>query len=111
MFLVALFTSVMLNAQISRPGGSIDGKVSEFTKIVNSCNSGHRVDKMKLKSLYYEINCSLTDVQAEAIDPELVNTREDICGSSVFPKTQTVSDATFKRYASVVQDYMKCMGK
>ena len=111
MFLVALLTSVMLTAQISRPGSSMDGKVSEFTKMVTACNNGQRVDKMKLKSLYYEINCSLIQPQAEALDPEIVNIREDICGSSVFPTTQTLSDATFKKYATVVQEYLKCAGK
>ena len=109
MLFVALVTSVMLNAQISR--NPIDGKVSEFTKLVNSCVSGQRVDKVKLKSLYNEINCSLLEAQAESIDPELVNTREEICGSSEFPRTQIVSDATFKRYALSVENYVKCVGK
>lgn len=95
--------SLTLNAQISRP--NTDSKISEFTKMVTSYTSGQRVDKAKLTSLYNEINCMLTEPQSEVLNIDLVNTREDICGSSTFPRTQAITDTGFKKYAEQVQRY------
>ena len=107
MLIVALVTSVMLNAQISRPSGNTDGKVAEFTKMVTAYTSGQRVDKTKLTNLYNEINCTLIENQSEALAIGLENTREEICGSSVFPTSQTLNDVTFKKYAEQVSKYLE----
>jgi len=107
LFFVALVTSVMLNAQISRPSGTSNSKVSEFCKMVTSYTSGHRVDKTKLTNLYNEINCTLIEPQSEALAIGLENTREETCGSSVFPTNQTMTDDTFKKYAEQVQIYLE----
>lgn len=92
------------NAQISR--STTDSKVAEFSKLVSVYTSGQRVDQNKLTSLYNEINCMLIDVQAESMSSEILNNREEICGSSEFPRTQSLSDATFKRYAESVSKYL-----
>lgn len=107
--MMTVMGSITLNAQISRPGSStIDSKIAEFTKLVTACTSGQRVNQEKLTALYDGINCSLTETQAEALAIDLQNTREETCGSSVFPTTQTVSDASFKKYAESVQKYFQC---
>lgn len=95
--------TLTVDAQISRP--NTDSKVSEFTKLVHSYTGGQRVDKARLLSIYNEINCMLTETQSEALNINLENTREDICGSSEFPRTQSLSDATFKKYAEQVKQY------
>lgn len=97
-------STMVVDAQISRP--SYDGKVNEFTKLVTSYTSGQRVDKTRLSSLYMELNCVLTEPQSEALDIDLANTREDNCGSSEFPRTQSITDATFKKYAESVKKYL-----
>lgn len=103
--LIFALTISVLNgkSQISRP--NTDSKISEFTKMVTSYTNGQRVDKVKLLSLYNEINCMLTEPQAEALNIDLQNTREDICGSSTFPRTQSITDSSFKRYAEQVKSY------
>ena len=106
---VAFATVVALNGQISRPGSStIDSKIAEFTKLVTACTSGQRVNQEKLTALYDGINCSLTEAQSEALLLDLANTREETCGSSVFPTTQAISDASFKKYAEQVEKYRSC---
>lgn len=97
--------TMSVNAQISRPQGS--SKIGEFSKLVNLWQSGQRVDKVKVETLYKDINCMLIDVQAESLNIGLSDTREDVCGSSEFPRTQTISDDSFKRYANDVQIYLK----
>lgn len=97
--------TMFVDAQISRP--TYDGKVAEFSKMVTSYVNGQRVDKSKLSSLYMELNCVLTEPQAEALNIELQNSREDDCGSSTFPRNQSISDASFKRYAESVEKYLK----
>lgn len=96
--------TMSVNAQISRPQGS--AKVSEFVKLVNLWKNGQRVDKIKVETLYKDINCTLIETQAEALDIGLMDTREETCGSSEFPRTQTVSDDVFKRYAEEVKIYL-----
>ena len=106
---IAVTMTIALNAQISRPGSStIDSKIAEFTKLVTACTSGQRVNQEKLVALYDGINCALTEPQAEALLLDLSNTREETCGSSVFPTTQTISDASFKKYAEQVEKYKSC---
>ncbi|MFN5181554.1 MAG: hypothetical protein ACK5D5_00865 [Bacteroidota bacterium] len=105
LLMVAFVSATMMNAQISR--STTDSKISEFTKLVTSYTSGQRVDKVKLTTVYNEINCSLTEAQAEALAIDLQNTREEICGSSEFPRTQTVTDASFKKYAEQVAKYLE----
>lgn len=97
--------ALTMNAQISRP--SIDGKINEFNKLVTLLTSGQRVDKVRLKSVYTEINCSLTEPQAEALNVGIADTREENCGSSEFPRTQTVTDDSFKKYAEIVKKYLE----
>lgn len=95
--------TMFVDAQISRP--NTDSKISEFTKMVTSYTSGHRVDKTRLSSLYNEINCMLTEPQSEALNIGLENSREDVCGSSEFPRAQSLTDASFKKYAEQVKSY------
>lgn len=99
--------ALTMNAQ-TRSGTSsgTTNKIAEFNKLVTVYTSGQRVDKAKLQSLYNEINCTLTEPQSEALNIDLATTREDICGSSEFPKTQTVSDDNFKKYAEIVKKYL-----
>lgn len=97
--------TMFVDAQISRPQGS--AKVGEFSKLVTLWNSGQRVDKSKVETLYKDINCMLIDAQAEVLNIGLIESREDVCGSSEFPRTQTISDDSFKRYASDVEIYLK----
>lgn len=97
--------TMFVDAQISRPQGS--SKVAEFSKLVSLWKNGQRVDKSKVESLYKEINCMLIDVQAEALNIGLADNREDVCGSADFPRTQTVPDDSFKRYAADVESYLK----
>ena len=97
--------TMSVNAQTSRPQGS--SKVGEFSKLVSLWQSGQRVDKVKVETLYKDINCMLIDIQAEALNVGLVETREEVCGSADFPRTQAISDDSFKRYASDVQIYLK----
>lgn len=113
---ILVFISVLslsiASAQIARP--NIDGKVSEFTKMVTSYTNGQRVDVGRLAGLYTELNCTLIESQAEALDNGLQETREESCGDAKFPTTQSMSDATFKRYADQVAkyiDYKKKNGK
>ncbi len=109
---VALITSITVNAQIR--SGSTDSRVAEFTKMVNQYVSGQRIDEGKLAKVYLEINCSLVQAQAEALDIGLEETREESCGSRTFPTNQALSDATFKKYAEQVQryiEYQKSHGK
>ena len=98
---------VTINAQISRPSSLCDSKVAEFTKLVTSLTSGQRIDANKVSSLYNDINCQLNETQSESLAIGLENTREEICGSSVFPTSQCISDASFKKYAEQVQKYLE----
>lgn len=104
---LAVITTFIASAQISRPGGSADGKIGEFTKLVTSLTGGQRVDYNRVQSLYNEINCMLIETQSEALSIGLENTREETCGSSVFPTNQTISDSSFKKYAEQVQKYLE----
>ena len=101
--------TLTVTAQNSRPASS--SKIAEFNKLVSVYTTGQRVDVNKLNSLYNEINCTLIDVQAEAIDANIATNREDICGSSEFPRTQLVSDADFKKYAEIVAKYLAYKNK
>ena len=98
-----------MNAQIGKT--TTDSKVSDFIKMVNSYTSGQRVDQGKIKSLYNEINCVLTETQAEALNIDFAASRENTCGSSDFPRTQTVTDAGFKKYAESVEKYLSYKDK
>jgi len=110
LFLILMMAVTMVGAaQISRPQGS--SKVGEFSKLVNLWQSGQRVDKVRVQTLYKEINCMLIDVQAEALNIGLVDTREETCGSSEFPRTQAIPDDSFKKYAADVQTYLKLNNK
>ncbi|MFN6039477.1 MAG: hypothetical protein ACK452_13490 [Bacteroidota bacterium] len=103
--LMAFAGTMMLNAQTSRPNS--DAKIGEFTKLVTSYTSGQRVDKARLASVYNEVNCMLTETQADALAIDLANTREETCGSSEFPSSQSVTDASFKKYAEQVKKYLE----
>ena len=103
--LMAFAGTMMVNAQISRPNS--DAKIGEFTKMVTSYTAGQRVDKARLTALYNEINCMLTEPQAEALDIDLASSREETCGTNEFPRTQAVTDATFKKYAEQVKKYLE----
>lgn len=100
--------ALTMNAQ-TRTGvaSGTTNKIAEFNKLVTVYTSGQRVDQNKLKSLYNEINCTLIESQAEALNVGIAETREDVCGSSEFPRTQSVSDDNFKRYAEIVKKYLE----
>jgi hypothetical protein len=104
LIMMTVIGSMTLNAQTSR--SDVNSKIGEFTKLTNQLASGQRVNQEKLTALYNGINCMLIDVQAEAIDANIATTREETCGSSEFPKTQTVTDDSFKKYAEAVKKYL-----
>lgn len=103
---LAVFLTICSTAQISRPSASADGKIAEFNKLVTSLTSGQRIDANKVQNLYNDINCLLTEPQSEALSIGLENTREELCGSSVFPTSQNISDNSFKRYSEQVIKYL-----
>lgn len=98
------FSVMTVNAQISR--SDVNSKIGEFTKLTNQLASGQRVNQEKLTALYNSINCMLIEPQAEALELDLTTTREDVCGTSEFPKTQAVADDSFKKYAEAVKKYL-----
>jgi len=99
--------ALTMNSQTRTGTAGTSSKIGEFNKLVTVLASGQRVDKVKLESLYNEINCTLTERQAEVLDIDLVTTREDICGSSEFPRTQSVTDDSFKKYDEAVKKYLQ----
>ena len=98
--------TLTMSAQSKIGNATSDSKIAEFTKLVNSYTSGQRVGQAKLKTIYHEINCELTETQANTLDIGLADSREDICGSSEFPRTQVVTDSGFKKYSESVHKYL-----
>jgi len=86
--------------------------IANYKALTEKAMSGGAASKAEIKSISESINCGLTELQAKALVPTLLTTRNQTCGSKIFPgRPKAVKDADYKIYTPLFLKYAQFSGQ